>query len=201
MTSYDPGVEIKSENGLKNSDNDCDYLYSDEFDSDSNSDVTNVTRRSSSSSSTLSTSSKFRTKTISPSEMRLDLPEDEESVANLKRNDNYSSLSSSMTSSERVRIARRFNDHDMHPRYPRKNMSFTNMQVMKIERDNQCLLNKIMANHKPISDNKSLGFANRLSSSAINRRKSQRKIEEENMMMLRKIQSAQPRVLTGSRKY
>lgn len=180
MTSYDPGEEIKSENGLKNSDSDCDYSYSDEFDSDSNSDVTNVTRRSSaSSSSTLSTSSKFRTKTISPSEMRLDLPEDEETVVNLKRDGDYSSLS--MTSSERVRIARRFNDRDMHPRYPRKNMSFTNMQVMKIERDNQCLLNKIMANHKPISDNKSLGFANRLSSSAINRRKLQRKIEEENM--------------------
>ncbi|CAD6223720.1 GSCOCG00013006001-RA-CDS [Cotesia congregata] len=198
MTSYNPGEEIKPENVLKNSDSDCDYSYSDEFDSDSNSDVTNVTGRSSS-SSTLSTSSKFRTKTISPSEMRLHLPEDEESLANLKRDDNYSSLS--MTSSERVRIARRFNDRDLHSRYPRKNMSFTNMQVMKIERDNQCLLNKIMANHKPISDNNSLGFANRLSSSAINRRKLQRKIEEENMMMLRKIQSAKPRVLTGSRKY
>ncbi|XP_008546700.2 cilia- and flagella-associated protein 97 [Microplitis demolitor] len=190
-------------------DSDCDYSYSDEsFDSDfsnsSNSDVTNVTRRSQSSSSSSSSSSlESQANVVNTSTIKLNLPDDDNEI-DVRGCKNYSvsSMLSSINSSERQRrINRRLNE--CHDRLHRKNMSFTNMQVMKIERDNQCLLNKIMSQHKPITDNKNLGFVNRLSSSAINRRKFQRKIEEENMMMLRKIQSAKPRVLTEnySRKF
>lgn len=63
----------------------------------------------------------------------------------------------------------------------RKNMSFTNNEVMKIERDNELLLRKIMSQQK-VKRGKVPATPQKLSSSAINRKKSQKKIEEDNMV-------------------
>ncbi|XP_058800595.1 uncharacterized protein LOC131669610 [Phymastichus coffea] len=71
----------------------------------------------------------------------------------------------------------------------RKNMSFTNNEVMKIERDNEILLRKIMAQQKTRKGKANITLQ-KLSSSAINRKKSQRKIEEDNMMLLQRLQKA-----------
>ena len=66
-------------------------------------------------------------------------------------------------------------------RTTRKNMSFTNDQTLKIERDNEILLRKIMAQQR--SPKKKLQpIQSKPSSSAINRKKLQRKIEEDNMV-------------------
>ena len=65
----------------------------------------------------------------------------------------------------------------------RKNMTFTNEELMKIERDNQILLRRIMGYQRPHNKiTKTQNVQKRLSSSAINRRKLQRKIEQENMV-------------------
>lgn len=64
----------------------------------------------------------------------------------------------------------------------RKNMTFTNEELMKIERDNQILLDRIMKFHRPHTQSKTQNVQNRLSSSAINRRKLQKKIEKDNMV-------------------
>ncbi|XP_029039625.1 cilia- and flagella-associated protein 97-like [Osmia bicornis bicornis] len=73
----------------------------------------------------------------------------------------------------------------------RKNMSFTDDELRKIEWENQLLLKKIMAQQRP----KDKVFHEniqqpRVSSSAINRRKLQRKIENENILLLQRIQQA-----------
>lgn len=65
----------------------------------------------------------------------------------------------------------------------RRNMSFTDEEMRKIDWENQILLRKIMAQQKPkekfLRENASLP---RISSSAINRKKLQKKIENENMV-------------------
>ncbi|KAJ8676643.1 hypothetical protein QAD02_012430 [Eretmocerus hayati] len=63
----------------------------------------------------------------------------------------------------------------------RKNMSFTNDQIMKIERDNEILLRKIMAQQKPRKV-KIESVNSKASNSAINRRRLQQKIEEDNLV-------------------
>lgn len=67
-------------------------------------------------------------------------------------------------------------------RCKRWNMSFTDEEMRKIERENELLLRKIMAQQKP--RNKVLGenIQSRTSSSAINRKKFQKKIENDNMV-------------------
>jgi len=65
----------------------------------------------------------------------------------------------------------------------RWNMSFTDEEMRKIERENELLLRKIMAQQKP--RHKILGedtVQSRTSSSAINRKKLQKKIENDNMV-------------------
>ena len=65
----------------------------------------------------------------------------------------------------------------------RWNMSFTDEEMRKIERENELLLRKIMAQQKP--RHKILGediIQSRISSSAINRKKLQKKIENDNMV-------------------
>lgn len=74
-------------------------------------------------------------------------------------------------------------DTTVHPRARRRNMSFTNAEMRKIDLENQYLLKKIMAQQKPLNKPMRVQSAQpRLSSSAINRRKLQKKIEEENMV-------------------
>ncbi|EFN79669.1 hypothetical protein EAI_13777, partial [Harpegnathos saltator] len=63
------------------------------------------------------------------------------------------------------------------------NMSFTDEEMRKIERENQLLLRKIMAQQKPqhkVSEERIV--QTRISSSAINRRKLQKKIDDDNMV-------------------
>lgn len=67
----------------------------------------------------------------------------------------------------------------------RKNMSFTDEELRKIEWENQLLLRKIMAQQKPkekiLCENVPQP---RISSSAINRKKLQKKIESENIVCI-----------------
>lgn len=65
----------------------------------------------------------------------------------------------------------------------RWNMSFTDEEMRRIERENELLLRKIMAQQKP--RHKILGERSvqpRISSSAINRKKLQKRIEDDNMV-------------------
>jgi hypothetical protein len=65
----------------------------------------------------------------------------------------------------------------------RWNMSFTDEEMRRIERENELLLRKIMAQQKP--RHKILGertVQSRISSSAINRRKLQKKIDDDNLV-------------------
>lgn len=140
-----------------------DYSYSDESlcsDDDISQDsdeVTNVTRRSSMSSMT----SQDNDKSTNPSR------------------------SESKISTNQGRSCSSLNNQSCDQRANRRNMSFTNLEMMRIERENQYLLRKIMAQQRPVKSIQLQTTANnRLSSSAINRKKLQRRIEEENMVSL-----------------
>lgn len=85
--------------------------------------------------------------------------------------------------------------------YKRCNMSFTDEEMRKIERENELLLRKIMAQQKPRHRILGEGSAqSRTSSSAINRKKLQKKIENDNMLLLRRIQKAKSCVFTDTSK-
>uniref|UniRef100_A0A2R5L4H6 Cilia- and flagella-associated protein 97 n=1 Tax=Ornithodoros turicata TaxID=34597 RepID=A0A2R5L4H6_9ACAR len=74
----------------------------------------------------------------------------------------------------------------------RKNMSFTNEEVQNIDRENQRLLKRILAQQnrpKPKFDTRT---PSRLAPSAINRQRQQRQIEVENLALLKRIESAKP---------
>lgn len=77
---------------------------------------------------------------------------------------------------------------------PRKNMSFTNDEVRKIDHENHLLLKKIL--DKQAVARGEAGHlrppAKSMASSAINRLRQQKKIEAENLMLLKRIQSAKP---------
>ncbi|KAJ9599067.1 hypothetical protein L9F63_010459 [Diploptera punctata] len=76
----------------------------------------------------------------------------------------------------------------------RKNMSFTNEQLRKIDRENEILVKKLENLRKPRPKPSATVPLNypRLSSSAINRKRQQRKIEHENMILLKKIETVKP---------
>lgn len=86
-------------------------------------------------------------------------------------------------------------------RVRRKNMSFTDEQVRRIERENQLLLRKIMAQQKQrdkiFQENVPRTKA---SSSAINRKKFQRQIEYDNMLLLQRIQQTKSCVMNTAAK-
>ncbi|PRD29282.1 UNVERIFIED_CONTAM: cfap97 [Trichonephila clavipes] len=70
----------------------------------------------------------------------------------------------------------------------RKNFSFSNVEVRKIDHDNQILLKKIMAQqNRPKSSH--LVSSQVRSSSAVNRQKHQRQIEIENLALLKRLES------------
>ncbi|KOX77766.1 hypothetical protein WN51_10556 [Melipona quadrifasciata] len=80
----------------------------------------------------------------------------------------------------------------------RKNMSFTDEEIRKIEWENQILLRKIMAQQK--SKEKMLRESippTRISSSAINRKRLQKKIENENILLLQRIQQTKSCVMNN----
>lgn len=64
----------------------------------------------------------------------------------------------------------------------RWNMSFTDEEMRKIGRENELLLRKIMAQQRPRHKIVDERVQSRVSSSAINRRKMQKKIEDDNMV-------------------
>lgn len=81
----------------------------------------------------------------------------------------------------------------------RKNMSFTNDEVRRIDHDNKILLKKIMTAHHRTRGNQGSCHAHevtythhRPANATINRRKDDEKIRRENLILLRKIQEAKP---------
>lgn len=66
----------------------------------------------------------------------------------------------------------------------RKNMSFTDEEVRKIEHENELLLRKIMAQHQPRDKVFKGSILPKMSSSAINRKRLQKKIEGDNMVYI-----------------
>lgn len=83
---------------------------------------------------------------------------------------------------------------------PRKNFSFQNEHVGHIDRENQRLMKEIMkcaiqakeAKQKARCRSKPMQTSTRLTTSAVNRMKEQRRIEAENRAMLRRLQLAKP---------
>ncbi|XP_011647986.1 cilia- and flagella-associated protein 97-like [Pogonomyrmex barbatus] len=83
----------------------------------------------------------------------------------------------------------------------RWNMTFTDEEMRRIERENELLLRKIMAQQKPRHKILNEGAVqSRTSSSAINRKKLQKKIENDNMLLLRRIQQAKSCVFANASK-
>lgn len=82
----------------------------------------------------------------------------------------------------------------------RKNMTFTNEQLREIERVNLILLKKIMNHRKPRTKSQSQPPVNRRTSAAINRSRMEEKIERENKILLKKLQSAKGTTGTLSQK-
>ncbi|KAK6626323.1 hypothetical protein RUM43_006634 [Polyplax serrata] len=82
----------------------------------------------------------------------------------------------------------------------RRNMTFTNEQLREIERVNLILLKKIMNRRKPRAKPQCQPTAPRRTSAAINRSRMEEKIERENKILLKKLQSAKGTTGTLSRK-
>ncbi|XP_043269056.1 uncharacterized protein [Venturia canescens] len=174
---------------------DDEYNYSDDSvcsdDSCRDSEVTNVTPRSS-----LQASSPLN-RTISqeyPMARIKNMNRDEQSdyprQFSVNIRDNVRRMCSSANDNRYCnRNVVNFDSTNSRPK--RRNMSFTNAEMRRIEVENQYLLKKIMAQQKP--QNKPIRTQSaqpRMSSSAINRKKLQKRIEQENMMLLRRIQGA-----------
>ncbi|GIY52319.1 hypothetical protein CDAR_207831 [Caerostris darwini] len=73
----------------------------------------------------------------------------------------------------------------------RKNFSFSNEKVRKIDNDNQVLLKKIMAQQNRVKSH-NVSAAPIRSSSAVNRHRHQRQIEMENLALLKRLESTKP---------
>lgn len=143
-------------------------FYSDE--SCNESEITNVTSRSLNSSSLMRVTDLHLSHSL------------EEQDSESKCKDDYQDESCSL-SNEPSRAGTADRDKFASRRCRRWNMSFTDEEMRKIERENELLLRKIMAQQKP--RHKILGedaVQSRTSSSAINRKKLQKKIENDNVV-------------------
>ncbi|KAJ8028473.1 Cilia- and flagella-associated protein 97 [Holothuria leucospilota] len=76
--------------------------------------------------------------------------------------------------------------------HQRMNMSFSNDEVKKIDRENQRLLKKILSTNRThtSANGSSRSTSKHMSHSAVRRQREQRKIELENMKILQRIESA-----------
>ncbi|KAG8235491.1 hypothetical protein J437_LFUL015718 [Ladona fulva] len=74
----------------------------------------------------------------------------------------------------------------------KKNMTFTNEQLLQIDRQNRILLNKIVESQKKSRKKPEKPPTLFRASSAINRMKKQMEINHNNQILLRKIQQAKP---------
>ncbi|XP_076294632.1 uncharacterized protein LOC143215907 [Lasioglossum baleicum] len=177
--------DVQQDAGLAGNIVDDDSIYSNEsFCSDDSSNETNVTSR------TLN-ESHYTPKAADHECETKDNEEKCESPVRASGNVN-SFYSSSSISDDRSTILKPV-------KCRRKNMSFTDEELRKIEWENQLLLRKIMAQQKPkekiLREN---GSQTKQSSSAINRKKLQRKIESENIMLLQRLQQTKSRVMNAA---
>lgn len=166
---------------------DDEYNYSDDSvcseDSFRDSEVTNVTPRSSMQAS----SPLNRTISLEYPMARIKKSNREEESAyprqfSLNLRDNVRRMCSSVNDN-RYCDRNVANLDPINSRPKRRNMSFTNAEMRRIEVENQYLLKKIMAQQKPQAKPIRMQSAQpRVSSSAINRKKLQKRIEEENMV-------------------
>lgn len=144
-------------------------FYSDE--SCDESEITNVTSRS------LNSSSLIRVTDLQLSQSL------EERNSESKCKDDYLDESCSLSNEPSCAATADRDKYARSSRCRRWNMSFTDEEMRKIERENELLLRKIMAQQKP--RHKVLGedaVQSRTSSSAINRKKLQKKIENDNVV-------------------
>ncbi|XP_023686496.1 cilia- and flagella-associated protein 97 isoform X2 [Paramormyrops kingsleyae] len=77
----------------------------------------------------------------------------------------------------------------------RKNFSFSNEEVRRIDRENQRLLRELSRQTPRPSSSAAVsgrGAASRLSHSALNRQREQRRIERENMAFLKRLEAVKP---------
>ncbi|KAG5321603.1 CFA97 protein, partial [Acromyrmex heyeri] len=189
LFASDEGDEV-----VKTKDIDNESVYIDEsFCSDESCDeVTNVT------SGSLNTSSLIHVTDLSLSQSS---KEQEIGISESSWKDNCQD-ESYLSSDELPRATTADRDSFTKSRKCRRwNMSFTDEEMRKIERENELLLRKIMAQQKP--RHKILGedtVQSRTSSSAINRKKLQKKIENDNMLLLRRIQQAKSCVFANTSK-
>lgn len=138
------------------------------------SEVTNVT------SGSLNSSSLIRVTNLQLSQSS---KEQEDGISRSKgRNDHQNEFY--LLNDELPRVATADRDRFVNSRKCRRwNMSFTDEEMRKIERENELLLRKIMAQQKPRHKILSEGTVqSRTSSSAINRKKLQKKIENDNVV-------------------
>ncbi|XP_011883077.1 PREDICTED: cilia- and flagella-associated protein 97-like [Vollenhovia emeryi] len=154
------------------------------------SEVTNVTSRSLNSSSL-----------IHVTDLQLSQSLEEQDISESRWKDDRQDETCSLSdASEPPRAATADRDRFAKSRRCRRwNMSFTDEEMRKIERENELLLRKIMAQQKPrhkIPGEETV--QSRTSSSAINRRKLQKKIENDNALLLRRIQQAKSCVFTST---
>ncbi|KAL0118004.1 hypothetical protein PUN28_008995 [Cardiocondyla obscurior] len=164
-------------------------FYSDE--SCDESEVTNVTSRSLNSSSLINATDRQLNQSLEESDTRV--------TGSRWEDDNDEPCSFSNETSRAATVDRdRF---VQSRRCKRWNMTFTDEEMRKIERENELLLRKIMAQQKPRQN--TFGeetTQSKISSSAINRKKLQQKIENDNELLLRRIQQAKSCVFANTSK-
>lgn len=172
------------------SDNESVYIDESFCSDESCDEVTNVT------SGSLNTSSLIHVTDLPLSQSSKEIGVSESSWKDNCQDESY------LSSDELLRATTADRDRFTKSRKCRRwNMSFTDEEMRKIERENELLLRKIMAQQKP--RHKILGedtIQSRTSSSAINRKKLQKKIENDNMLLLRRIQQAKSCVFANTSK-
>ncbi|CAG0915931.1 unnamed protein product [Notodromas monacha] len=133
--------------------------------------------------------------------LRLESESEEDSDANRVSRDPLSNMKSLTDTLNQIETKRHHRHLTPTPKRTRRfNMSFSNDEVVRIDRDNQILLRKILQCHnRPASlpvraaTRALTRSANSLSTSkAVTKAKEQRRIDYENFILLKKIQSARP---------
>lgn len=170
--------------------NDDEITSPDFLSTDTSSDVTDVTPRSSTSGcSSLSRSGQNRENRKNIADCSHNTDSDRKEGSERKPVHSLRFLKEVLDSTNHETLDR---SNGMHKRKPVicKNMTFSKDQVRKIDRENQILLRKIEENfnRRPKCPTSAAPQRPRLSSSAVNRQRSQKKIAQDNLMLLKKIE-------------
>ncbi|KAJ8945914.1 hypothetical protein NQ318_002921 [Aromia moschata] len=122
--------------------------------------------------------------------------EDSKNSENEVKNDNYDSESFEEDDDDDINdLERNFIVESLRMselKKPLPNKTFSTYELRDIERNNEILMSKILSNNKRANQYKVAPRAtnhNKISSSAINRRKNQDKIDRDNQILLKKIQT------------